>query len=48
VAAVPAGAALLIDDLVDSRWTITVVGGLIRSAGCAAVHPFTLTTMAPG
>jgi ATP-dependent DNA helicase RecQ len=45
---VPAGAALLVDDLIDSRWTITVVGSQLRAAGCAAVHPFALATMSPG
>jgi ATP-dependent DNA helicase RecQ len=39
---VPAGPVLLIDDTVDSRWTITVVGALLLDAGVAAVHPFVL------
>ena len=35
----PMGPVLLIDDTVDSRWTLTEVGGLLRDAGCPAVHP---------
>lgn len=33
---------LLFDDLVDSRWTFTVAGALLRQAGAAAVFPFAL------
>lgn len=33
---------LLIDDIVDSRWTITVCGYLLRQAGAEQVFPFTL------
>jgi ATP-dependent DNA helicase RecQ len=36
---IPAGAVLLVDDTVDSRWTLTEVGALLRDAGCPAVHP---------
>ena len=37
----PQGApALLVDDLVDSRWTITVAGGELLRAGASAVLPF--------
>ncbi|MBA2497158.1 MAG: RecQ family ATP-dependent DNA helicase, partial [Acidimicrobiia bacterium] len=42
VEGVLAGPCLLIDDIVDSRWTLTHVGGLLRRAGCAAVVPFAL------
>lgn len=38
----PAGPVLLIDDMVDSRWTFTVVGRLLRLAGVEAVYPFAL------
>jgi ATP-dependent DNA helicase RecQ len=41
----PAGAVLLVDDLADSRWTITVAGAALREAGSGPVHPFVLTTM---
>ena len=38
----PAGPCLLVDDMVDSRWTFTVVAALLRQAGCPAVHPLAL------
>ena len=39
----PAGRpVLLIDDLVDSRWTITVASRMLRRAGASAVLPFAL------
>jgi len=39
---VPAGPVLLVDDVHDSRWTLTVVGAALRDAGSGPVHPFTL------
>ena len=33
---------LLIDDMVDSRWTFTVASALLRQAGCLAVYPMAL------
>jgi ATP-dependent DNA helicase RecQ len=39
----PAGAVLLIDDLVDSRWTMTVAGWLLRSHGSGQVFPLALS-----
>ena len=33
---------LLVDDIVDSRWTMTVAGALLRRAGVPFVHPFAL------
>ena len=33
---------LLVDDVVDSRWTLTVCGYRLMEAGCAAVYPFAL------
>ena len=39
---VPDGPVLLIDDIIDSRWTITVIGTLLREAGSGPVHPFVL------
>ena len=36
------GAALLVDDMVDSRWTMTVLAALLRQAGCPAVIPLAL------
>jgi ATP-dependent DNA helicase RecQ len=40
--AVRAGPVLLVDDTVDSRWTMTVAGSLLRDAGSGPVHPFAL------
>ena len=37
---------LLVDDLADSRWTITVAGRELRRAGAAAVLPFALALTA--
>ena len=39
---VPSGPVLLVDDLVDSRWTMTMGGALLRRAGAGVVHPFAL------
>ena len=33
---------LLVDDLVSSRWTLTVAGRALRQAGAAGVLPFAL------
>jgi ATP-dependent DNA helicase RecQ len=37
---------LLVDDLVDSRWTITVAGRQLRLAGASSVLPFALAVTA--
>jgi ATP-dependent DNA helicase RecQ len=37
---------LLVDDLVDSRWTVTVAGRALRRAGSGPVLPFALATPA--
>jgi ATP-dependent DNA helicase RecQ len=39
---VPRAPVLLLDDLVDSRWTITVAGVALRAAGSGPVHPLAL------
>lgn len=39
---VPAGPVLLVDDLADSRWTLTVAARTLRRAGATAVLPFVL------
>jgi ATP-dependent DNA helicase RecQ len=41
-AAVPPGPVLLIDDLVDSRWTLTVVAARLRHEGSGPVYPVVL------
>lgn len=38
----PQGGVLLIDDVSDSRWTLTMVAWLLRQAGSGPVHPFVL------
>ena len=43
---VRSGPVLLVDDVVDSRWTLTVAGELLRSHGAGAVHPFALAVAA--
>ncbi|WP_342372284.1 RecQ family ATP-dependent DNA helicase [Propioniciclava soli] len=40
------GPVLLIDDLIDSRWTLTVAGRLLRRAGAASVLPLALASVA--
>ncbi|MGA7149672.1 MAG: recombinase RecQ, partial [Microbacterium sp.] len=37
---------LLVDDLVDSRWSVTVAGRLLRQAGSGPVLPFVLAVRA--
>ena len=43
---VPSGTVLLVDDMLDSRWTLTVVGLLLREAGAGSVLPFALADTA--
>lgn len=38
----PTGPVLVIDDMVDSRWTFTMIGHLLRAAGVEAVFPVAL------
>ncbi|WP_205701468.1 RecQ family ATP-dependent DNA helicase [Herpetosiphon llansteffanensis] len=37
---------LLIDDIVDSRWTLTIVAKLLKEAGATAVYPCALASTA--
>jgi len=39
---IPSGPVLLVDDTVDSGWTLTVVAALLRETGSGPVHPFVL------
>jgi ATP-dependent DNA helicase RecQ len=39
---VPPGPVLLVDDLADSRWTLTLAARELRRAGATAVLPFVL------
>jgi ATP-dependent DNA helicase RecQ len=43
---VPPGPVLVVDDTVDSRWTITEVGARLREAGAGPVFPFALAQAA--
>jgi len=42
------GPVLLIDDMVDSGWSFTVVAILLRRAGSGPVFPFALASTKPG
>ena len=46
-ASMPSGSVLLVDDMVDSRWTFTVATALLRQAGCPAVFPLALALNSP-
>jgi ATP-dependent DNA helicase RecQ len=46
-AQLPEGPVFLIDDMVDSRWTFTVIAALLRQAGCPAVFPLALAMTSP-
>jgi ATP-dependent DNA helicase RecQ len=39
---IPPGPVLLVDDLVDSRWTLTAIGYRLLDAGSGPVLPFAL------
>jgi ATP-dependent DNA helicase RecQ len=45
---VPDGPVFLIDDLVDSKWTLTVVARALLLAGSGPIHPFVLATAIAG
>lgn len=38
----PAGPVLLVDDMVDSGWSLTICSHLLHGAGAGPVHPFAL------
>jgi ATP-dependent DNA helicase RecQ len=42
------GHGLLVDDTVDSRWTLTVIGSLLRDAGAETVYPVALADASRG
>jgi ATP-dependent DNA helicase RecQ len=43
---VPDGPVLLVDDIIDSGWTLTMAGYLLRTRGSGEVFPFTLARAA--
>ncbi|WP_051393227.1 RecQ family ATP-dependent DNA helicase [Glycomyces arizonensis] len=44
--AVPEASVLLVDDVRDSGWSLTVAAGRLREAGATAVHPLVLALQA--
>jgi ATP-dependent DNA helicase RecQ len=44
----PSGPVLLVDDIVDSAWTLTVVAAILRQAGSDVVYPLALATTSTG
>lgn len=42
--AAPKGAVLLVDDVIDSGWTMVLASALLVQHGCAAVHPVALAS----
>lgn len=44
----PNGSVLLVDDVVDSRWTLTICGVKLREAGSGPVFPLALAVATPG
>ena len=48
VESLPHGPVLLVDDMVDSRWTLTVAAWLLRSHGSGEVWPFVLALTSHG
>ncbi len=44
VTAVPSSPVLLVDDIVDSGWTMTVLAALLRQAGSGEVYPTALAS----
>jgi ATP-dependent DNA helicase RecQ len=39
----PSGPVLLVDDMVDSRWTLTIAAWLLRASGSGEVWPMALS-----
>jgi ATP-dependent DNA helicase RecQ len=45
---IPHGPVLLVDDMVDSRWTLTVAAWLLRAGGSGEVWPMALALTGQG
>lgn len=45
---IPEGPVLLVDDVFDSGWTMTVTAALLRQEGSGPVWPVALATSSPG
>ena len=48
VGEVPSGTCLLVDDMVDSKWTFTIAAAILLRAGASAVVPFALANSSGG
>ena len=46
VEGIPDGPVLLVDDMIDSGWTLTVVSALLRRAGSGIVYPVAISSTA--
>lgn len=46
--AIPSGPVLLVDDVIDSGWTVTVLAALLRRAGSGPVFPVALASTTSG
>jgi ATP-dependent DNA helicase RecQ len=46
ITAITDGPVLLVDDIIDSGWTLTMAGYLLRKHGSGPVYPFTLAQAA--
>ena len=42
------GVGLLVDDIVDSKWTLTLCAALVKEAGASHVYPVVLADAARG
>ncbi|EIC21623.1 RecQ family ATP-dependent DNA helicase [Thiorhodovibrio frisius] len=47
-AQIPSGPLLLVDDMIDSGWTVTVLAALLRRAGSGPVFPVALASTTSG
>ena len=47
VGAIPSGPVLLVDDVVDSGWTLTLLAVMLRQRGSGPVYPFALAKASP-
>jgi ATP-dependent DNA helicase RecQ len=47
-AAVRREPVLLLDDIVETRWTLTACAALLRDGGAGSVHPLVLARAMPG
>lgn len=47
VGAIPSGPVLLVDDVVDSGWTLTLLAAMLRQRGSGPVFPFALAKASP-